>query len=164
MKRLVVAAFLTLLGFELRAAQYTEVICAYAPGQDETVDRLSTASKTLNGGAKATLVANGLTAVAHSSGAGILTGSGGYLSGTMVAGTAAAVVLPVTVFVGGATFAVELGCAPKNHPELVRQVLQDAEQYSDDIFSKIYKVEIKVNQIIDISRDYWFGKLHSILN
>jgi len=164
MKRLVVAAFLTLLGFELRAAQYTEVICAYAPGQDETVDRISTASKALSGGTKATLVAKGLTAVAHSSGAGILTGSGGYLSGTMVAGTAAAAVLPVTLFLGGATFAVELGCAPKNHPELVRQVLQDAEQYSDDIFSKIYKVEKKSKQIFDTSRDYWFDKVYKFLN
>jgi hypothetical protein len=70
----------------------------------------------------------------------ILTGAGGYVAGTMAGATAAAFVLPATVFVGGAAIAVDLMCASKNHPGLVKQVIQDSRIYWNGKAQKVREV------------------------
>ena len=61
----------------------TEVVCSYAPSQSNAVAAISGAA----GGASATVgavsAATGMTVVTHSSGALILTGSSGYIAGTI---------------------------------------------------------------------------------
>jgi len=100
-----------------------EVVCALAPSQSAIVNRVSGAA----GGASATAFAlgeaTGLTVVAHSSGAAVLTGPGGYLAGSLGAGALAGpIIIGVGLVVGGAAVTVELLCAPKNHPEEVAKI------------------------------------------
>lgn len=64
----------------------------------------------------------GLTVVTHSSGALILSGSGGYIAGTLGSAVAAPTIIAVAVVVRGTAATVELVCAPQNHPEYVAKV------------------------------------------
>jgi Na+/phosphate symporter len=106
-----------------------EVVCAYAPSQSKVVAAVSGAA----GGASATLsavtAATGLTAVAHSSGAVILTGSAGYIAGTIGGAAAAPVIVTVGLVVGGAAVTLELACVGKNHPEQVAKIQQMSEEF-----------------------------------
>lgn len=64
----------------------------------------------------------GLSVVTHSSGALILSGSGGYIAGTLGAAVAVPAIIAVAVVVGGTAATVELVCAPRNHREYVAKV------------------------------------------
>ena len=60
-----------------------DVVCSYAPSQSDTVSHISAVAGGSAATAAAIAQAAGLTAVLHSSGAYIFTGSAGYLAGTM---------------------------------------------------------------------------------
>lgn len=61
--------------------------------------------------------------LAHSSGGYILTGSGGYVAGTLLSPFVVPTVIVATVAVAGtAAVVVELSCAPRNHPEAISSV------------------------------------------
>lgn len=136
MKRLIVFAFLFLNPALSQAKSTTDVVCSYAPSQSEVVKKIS-ASAGVAGGAGATALAiaeaTGLTAVAHSSGAYIFTGSSGYVAGTLGATAAvtakAPVIIGVTIIVGTAAGTVELLCTPKNHPEFTAKVVEASEEF-----------------------------------
>lgn len=106
-----------------------DVVCSLAPSQSKVITGVSAAA----GGAAATTAAVasalGLTWVAHSSGALILAGSGGYIAGTLGTAIVAPVVIGVGIFVGGAALSVEVLCAPKNHPEGSRKVVEAAREF-----------------------------------
>jgi len=140
MIRLIVFTFLFLTSALSQAKSTTDVVCSYAPSQSEVVKKISV-SAGVAGGAVATALAiakaTGLTAVAHSSGAYIFTGSSGYVAGTL-GGTAAAtaavnatapVIIGVSIFVGTAAGTVELLCTPKNHPEFTAKVVEASEEF-----------------------------------
>ena len=107
-----------------------EVVCTYAPSQSKKVAAVSGAA----GGASATVsavtAATGLTAVAHSSGAMILTGSSGYIAGTIGGAAVAPFIVGVGILVGGTAVTLELLCAPKNHPEQVKKIESAATEFS----------------------------------
>ena len=118
--------FLSLLIAALSVSAFAEtkedIICAYAPSQSKVV---SGAAGSAGGAGAATAAigqALGLTAVTHSSGALILSGSGGYIAGTLGAAVVAPTIIAVAVVVGGAAATVELVCAPRNHPEYVAKI------------------------------------------
>lgn len=117
-------AALIIAGYSVHAFadSKADVICAYAPSQSKAA---STIAGTAGGAGAATAAigqALGLTVVTHSSGALILSGSGGYIAGTLGAAIAAPTVIAVAVVVGGTAATVELVCAPRNHPEYVAKV------------------------------------------
>ena len=118
--------FLSLLFAGLSVSAFAEtkgdVICAYAPSQSTVVS--SVAGSAGGAGVATAAIAQtlGLTVVTHSSGALILSGSGGYIAGTLGAAVAAPAIITVAVVVGGTAATVELVCAPRNHPEYVAKV------------------------------------------
>lgn len=117
----------------------SEIVCSYAPSQSKAVAAISGAAGGAAATASAMAAATGLTAVTHSSGVLILTGSSGYIAGTL-GGTAATVaaapvVVVVGLVVGGAVVSLELVCASKNHPDQVEKVLEAANEFSSR-FSK----------------------------
>jgi len=104
--------------------------CSYAPSQSKAVAAISGAA----GGASATIgavaSATGMTVVSHSSGAMILTGSSGYIAGTIGTAAAVPVIVGVSLLVGGTAVVVEVVCANKNHPEQVAKVYEAATEFS----------------------------------
>lgn len=112
-----------------KSASRADVVCSYAPSQSKAVAGMSGAA----GGAAATTAgigaALGLTVVTHSSGALILSGSGGYIAGTLGSAIAAPVVITIGAFLGGAAITVELLCAPKNHPDGYKKVVDAAQEF-----------------------------------
>lgn len=109
-------------------ARAAVVLCSYAPSQSLLVNRLSGSAQGSAAAAATIAKAVGLTAVRHSSGAYIFTGSAGYVAGTI--GGAGA--LPTTVLVGaivaGSAVTLELVCASHNHPQLVARVESAAQE------------------------------------
>lgn len=107
-----------------------DVVCSYAPSQSNMVAAVSGAA----GGASATVgavaAATGLTVVTHSSGALILTGTSGYIAGTIGAAAVAPVIVGVGLVVGGAAVTLELVCASKNHKDQVQKVEAAAGEFS----------------------------------
>lgn len=106
-----------------------DILCSYAPSQSAVVSHVSALA---GGGAAATGAiagATGLTVVTHSSGAYILTGSGGYIAGTLGTAVAGPVIVLVGVAVGGSAATVELLCAPKNHPEFSAKIETIADEF-----------------------------------
>jgi hypothetical protein len=121
-KSLLLSLFLAGLSVSAVAETKGDVICAYAPSQNKVVSGVAGSA----GGAGVATAAIGqllgLTVVTHSSGALILSGSGGYIAGTLGAAVAAPTIIAVAVVVGGTAATVELVCAPRNHPEYVAKV------------------------------------------
>jgi hypothetical protein len=91
---------------------------------------------------------SGVNIVAHSSGAPILSGAGGYLAGTMTGAVVATTMVTAGIIVGGTTLTVELACAPKNHPDLVKRVVDSAMEYKT--ISKG-----KLQELVDVSNKYY---------
>ena len=106
-----------------------DVVCSYAPSQSDTVSHISAVAGGSAATAAAIAQAAGLTAVLHSSGAYIFTGTAGYIAGTMGGAVALPVVIVVGVTAGGAAATLELVCAPRNHPDLVAKVEKAAERF-----------------------------------
>lgn len=111
------------------AAPTAELICSLAPSQSKLV----TAFVGATGGAAVTAAALaqalGLTAVAHSSGALILTGSGGYVAGTLGAAATGPAIVGVGIVVAGSAVTVELLCAPSNHASSAKRVEEAATEF-----------------------------------
>lgn len=107
-----------------------EVVCALAPSQSRVAQSVSAATGGAGVTAYALAQALGLSVVAHSSGAYILTGSGGYIAGTLGgAAISGPVIIGVGLVVGGTAMTLELVCAPHNHPEETSQVKAAAEEF-----------------------------------
>jgi len=121
-KRLLIGSAIALASSLSYAATTTEVVCSYAPSQSAAVNRITAAAGGAGAGAAAILQATGLSLVAHSSGGYILTGAGGYVAGTLIGSLVVPVAVVATVVVGGTAIALELSCAPKNHPQAVKGV------------------------------------------
>lgn len=161
--------FYVLLGMAAANAtpidQRTDVICAYAPSQSAAVNRISASIVSAGTGAAVTLKAAGLAVVPHVAGGHILTGAGGYVAGTMAGASAVATVLPATVFVGGVAIAVELACAPKNHPNLVRKVLTDSKAYWTGATEKVdeFFATPKDGDTLRQTGDYWAQKIEQYM-
>lgn len=109
-----------------------DVVCSYAPSQSKAVTALSGAAGGAGAATAAVAQALGLTAVMHSSGALIMTGSGGYIAGTLGSALIAPAIITVGAVVGGAAVTVELVCAPKNHPEYTQKVVKAAVDFWSD--------------------------------
>ena len=107
-----------------------EVVCSYAPSQSKAVAAISGTAGGAAATASAVGAATGLTVVAHSSGAAILTGSSGYIAGTLGGAAAAPAIVTVGLIVGGAAVSLELVCASKNHPDQVEKVRAAATEFS----------------------------------
>ena len=102
-----------------------EKICAASPSV------LAGTVGAIGGGAAATAGLGqvfGMTLVAHSSGAYILTGSGGYIAGTLVAASTPILIVGTAAIASAAAAGVELWCVPKNHPEGYKMVMSKAKE------------------------------------
>ncbi len=155
MKKIIVSALVSLVSTFAYAESTTDVVCSYAPSQSEVVKNISASA----GGASATALAitqaTGLTAVAHSSGAYIFTGSSGYVAGTLGGAAVAPVIIGVSIAVGTAAGTVELLCTHKNHPEFTPKVIQASEEFVrrskyhlDTASEKITKVKENAKPVI----------------
>jgi hypothetical protein len=129
----------------------TEVICSYAPSQSTAVAAVSGAAGGSGVTAGAIAAATGLTAVTHSSGALILTGSSGYIAGTIGATAstiaAAPVVVAVGLVVGGSAVTLELVCASKNHPEQVAKINEAAAEFSRRFSETMRRTTVAVGNL-----------------
>lgn len=110
-------------------AEQAEVWCSYAPSQSKLIAGTVGTAGGATAATAAIAQATGLTAVAHSSGAYILTGSGGYVAGTLGSAIAGPVIVGVGMVVGGVAVTVELLCAPTNHPHEVARVNQASAEF-----------------------------------
>ena len=129
MKKLIVSALIFLASNFAQAESTTDVVCSYAPSQSEIVKNISASAGGAGVTALAITQATGLTAVVHSSGAYIFTGSSGYVAGTLGGAAAAPVIIGVSIAVGTAAGTVELLCTPKNHPEFTAKVVEASEEF-----------------------------------
>ena len=139
-------ALLLALATSANAAPTAQVVCSYAPSQSQAVAAVSGAAGGASAIAGPLATATGLTAVAHSSGALILTGSSGYIAGTLGAGATAVAAAPIVVavglVVGGSVVTLELVCAAKNHPEQVAKVNDAATEFSRRFSDAMNKTRI----------------------
>jgi hypothetical protein len=107
-----------------------DIVCSYAPSQSKAVIAVSGVA----GGAAATTAGIGsvlgLTVVSHSSGYLILSGSSGYIAGTLGAAVVAPVLITVGAIVGGTAVTVEMFCSPRNHPDGYKKVVDAAQEFS----------------------------------
>lgn len=121
-----------------------DVVCSYAPSQSKAVVAVSGVA----GGAAATTAgigaALGLTVVTHSSGALILSGTGGYIAGTLGAAIVAPVLITVGAVVGGTAVTVELLCSPKNHPDGYKNVVDAAYEFGKRTGSWVQDAKIGI--------------------
>nr|WP_294840264.1 hypothetical protein [uncultured Methylotenera sp.] len=113
-----------------QAAITTDVVCSFAPSQNAAINRIASGVGGAGAGAAAILQSVGMTAVTHSSGAYILTGSGGYVAGTLGGAVVAPALMTASVIVGGAAVVVELSCAPVNHPEAIKSVKKFGSEFN----------------------------------
>lgn len=151
-----VAAGLTIATSIAHAEVTTEVICSYAPSQSAVVNQISSRLGGAGLGTEAVLIASGLTIVPHSSGAAILTGSSGYIAGTMTGALVATTVVTVGVVVAGTAITVELACAPKNHPELVKKVIDGAKEYGAISKGKLEELAEIVKEYKNVTEDKFY--------
>ena len=137
----ILAFYLMLVAPPIQAAQ--EIDCTLAPSQDKVVNRVSGAAGGATATAYALAQATGLSVVAHSSGAYILTGAGGYVAGTLGGAIAGPIIVGVGLIVAGVAVTVELLCAPKNHPSEVAKIKEASMEFmrrSKGFVSKTPKV------------------------
>ena len=99
-----------------------DAVCSYAPSQSKAVAQITSAAGGAALGVKSIMTALGMSSVAHSSGSYILTGAGGYVSGTLGSAIVVPTVMTIGVVVAGAVTTLEVTCAPRNHPDTVAKV------------------------------------------
>lgn len=107
----------------------SEIICSLAPSQSNVVTGIAGTAGGAGATAAALAQALGLSTVAHSSGALILTGSGGYVSGTLGAAAAGPVIVGVGLIFAGSAVTVELLCTRKNHANEVKRIEEAAAEF-----------------------------------
>lgn len=130
----------------------TEVICSYAPSQNASVNRIASAGAGAGAGAVAILEAVGISIVTHSAGGYILTGSGGYIAGTMGGLALAPALITASVLVGGTAVLVELTCAPVNHPTAVSAVKKYNAEFNKAMSKANTKVVIMRDSVLESAR------------
>jgi len=130
MKSLLVAAAVLLASVSARAEGTADIVCSYAPSQSKPAAMLSGAAGGSAAAAAAVAQATGTVVVAHSSGAFILSGSGGYIAGTLGTAIVGPTIVVVGLVVGGAAVSLELFCAPKNHPTQAARVKAAAAEFA----------------------------------
>jgi len=149
--RAILVLLLALTVAPVKANASVEVICSYAPSQSNVVAAISGAAGGAGATSGAVAAATGLTAVAHSSGALILTGSSGYIAGTIGTGAAAVGAAPaifmVGLIVGGAAVTVEVVCASRNHPDQVAKVQRAASEFSRRFNSAMQSTKVAVDSM-----------------
>jgi hypothetical protein len=166
------AFILLIASFQVKAN--TDVICSYAPSKSAVVSRISAGVGGAGAGAAAILQSAGLTVVAHSSGAYIFTGTGGYVAGTMGVAVVAPVIIIASVLVGGSAIALELTCLPKNHPDAIKKVDQFTAEFHRAVLSAndkgidvrdatVNKIRESNNSAID-ARKFAINKINSVNN
>lgn len=145
---MLMAIFITLT---LAQQSPADLVCSYAPSQSNAVAAVSGAAGGASATAGAIAAATGLTAVAHSSGALILTGSSGYIAGTIgttaTAFAAAPVVVAVGLVVGGAAVTLELVCATTNHPDQVARVNEAAAEFYTRFDDTMKRTQVAVGDM-----------------
>ncbi len=119
----------SVLSLAAQSQPSAEVICAYAPSQNEIVKEIRAAAAGARYGQILVLAAGSLKIVQHSSGGLIVSGPGGFVRGTMPVARAAVITTKVGLVIGAAALTVELACAPTNHPELVETVVSNSQEY-----------------------------------
>lgn len=134
-KQIFLGAAMALAAMTSQAQTTTDVVCSYAPSQSAAVNRITAGVGGAGAGAAAILEATGLTLVAHSSGGYILTGAGGYVAGTLLSPLVVPVLITASVVVAGGVIAVELSCAPKNHPDAINKVKALTAEFSRAVLS-----------------------------
>lgn len=155
-KRLLIGAAIALAATSSQAGTATDVVCSYAPSQSVAVNRIASGVGGAGAGVEAILLAAGLTPVLHSSGLYILTSSGGYVAGTLGTAIVAPVLITASVVVAGTAIALELSCAPNNHPDAVKKV--------KEITAEFNRVVISANDKAVIIRDDTSNKIREINN
>lgn len=106
-----------------------DAVCTYALSQSKVVAAWTGAAGASTVTLATLAAALGFTVVPHSSGAAILTGSGGYISGTLGVASIGPAIVTVSLIVGGTAVAVELVCAPRNHPKEVARIEAAAAEF-----------------------------------
>lgn len=134
-QKLLIGAAIALTTLTSYAETTTDVVCSYAPSQSAAVNRITAGAGGAGVGAAAMLQATGLSIVTHSSGGYILTGAGGYIAGTLLSPLVVPVAIVASVVVGGTVIAVELSCAPKNHPDAINKVKEMTAEFKRAILS-----------------------------
>lgn len=140
-KTLLIFATIALAASASHAATNYEVVCSYAPSQSAAVNRITAGAGGAGAGAAAMLQATGLSLVTHSSGAYILTGSGGYVAGSLLSPLLVPMIVTASVIVGGTAIALELSCAAKNHPDAVNSVRSITAKFNEAVRSANVKAE-----------------------
>lgn len=132
MKRVLATSLFCIAGFSAHAGEgkSTDIVCTYAPSQSKAVSGLSGAAGGSSAAILAVAQATGPSVVTHSSGAYILTGTGGYIAGTLGTAITGPAIVGVGLFVGGVAVTIELLCAPKNHPDQVARIEAAAEEFA----------------------------------
>lgn len=86
--------------------------------------------------------------VAHGNGGYILTGSGGYVAGTLLNPLVAPSVIAALVAVAGTVAVVELSCVPRNHPEAIGSVKRIATDFKNAVrATNTSVVEVRENTV-----------------
>jgi hypothetical protein len=106
------------------------LVCSFAPSQSGVVASIAGVGGGMATAAAAVAKAAGLTAVLHSSGAYIFTGTGGYLAGSLGTAISGPVLIGVGVAIAGSAATVELLCVPKNHARWVETVELAAKEFA----------------------------------
>lgn len=154
--KIILAAVLAVAASCAHSEVTTEVVCSYAPSQSAAVNRIGGLLSGAAAGTEVTLIASGMTIVPHVSGASILTGAGGYVAGTMTGALVASTVITVGLVTAGAAITVELACAPKNHPELVKKVIDGAKEYQTASKGKMEKLADVVKKYQTVTKDKFY--------
>jgi hypothetical protein len=153
--KLIAVGGLALIASISQAASTMDVVCSYAPTESVAVNRITAGLGGAGVGASAILQATGLSLVAHSSGAYILTGSGGYVAGTLLSPLAVPVLVTASVVVGGTAIALTLSCAPKNHPKAIESVAHATEAFNKAVRSAnaraVVVKEVTVNKVLELN-------------
>lgn len=154
MKNQFIAALISFAALNVQAEpSRQEVICSFAPSQNAAVNRVSGAAGGAGVTAFALAKATGLTAVAHSSGAYILTGSAGYVAGTLGGALLGPVIVGIGLVAGGAAVTVELVCAPMNHPSKVAKIHEAALEFARGSHASIHDVAVRTaNAVVEAKR------------
>lgn len=146
MRKIIVSAFLSLVSTIAQAESTSDIVCSYAPSQSEVVKNISASAGGAGATALAITQATGLSAVAHSSGAYIFTGSSGYVAGTLGGAAAAPVIIGVSIAVGTAAGTVELLCTPKNHPEFTSKVMDASKEFARRSKIELNNATVKISE------------------
>ena len=134
------------------AGSIQETVCTYAPSQSQLVADIIKASGGSGAGALAVMKSAGLTAVRHSSGTYIFTGSGGYVTGTYGGAAMAPALMNVSLFLAGGAVTLELACSQINHPAAIARMQEITKAYEQEIKSGLDSVKLNEIQQATLSK------------